>query len=121
MFVTFFLGLFDPSQNKLVYVNAGHLQPLIMRPSEPAQTLGEAIHTPLGIFETPFVTTEVIIEPKTSILVVTDGITEAANTDGQFFEMERLAKVMTDSQASLAGELIKSATSSVTDFRQTMA
>jgi sigma-B regulation protein RsbU (phosphoserine phosphatase) len=120
MFVTLFLGLFDPSQNKLTYVNAGHLLPLIMHPSEPARMLGEATNIPLGIFESPFTTAVETIGPKTSLLVVTDGITEASSPDGQLFEIERLTELMTTSQAASAKELIKSVINSVTDFRQAL-
>lgn len=120
MFVTLFLALFDPSQNKLTYVNAGHLPPLIMHPSEPARTLGEVTNIPLGIFESPFATAVETINPKTSLLVVTDGITEASSPDGQLFEIDRLAELMTTSQATSAKELIQSVINSVTDFRQTL-
>ena len=52
--------------------------------------------------------------------MVTDGITEAGSPDGKLFETERLAEVMTDSQADSAQELIQSVMKSVTDFRQTL-
>jgi sigma-B regulation protein RsbU (phosphoserine phosphatase) len=116
MFVTFFLGLFDPSQSTIAYINAGHVPPLIMSPSEPARILGEATSIPLGIFESQFTT----IGPKTSLLVVTDGIIEAKSPDGKLFEVERLAEVMTDSQADSAQELLQSVMKSVTDFRHTL-
>ncbi len=120
MFVTFFLGLFDPSENKLAYVNAGHIPPLIMNPSEPARKLADAANMPLGIFESPFVTAEETIDPQTSLLVVTDGITEANSPDGQMYEIERLTELMTDSKAPSAKTLIQVIMDSVVDFRQTM-
>ena len=91
-----------------------------MHPSEPARKLGEVTNIPLGIFESPFVTAVETIDPKTSLLVVTDGITEAGSPDGQLFEIERLAELMTTSQAASAKELIKSVINSVTDFRQAL-
>lgn len=120
MFVTFFLGLFDPSTNKLSYVNAGHILPLIMRPSERAQPLGKATNLPLGIFKGSFEVVAEIIHPNTSLLVVTDGITEASSPDSGLFEMERLEKLMTDSRAHSAQELVQSVIRGVTDFRQTL-
>ncbi|MHC4889325.1 MAG: SpoIIE family protein phosphatase [Planctomycetota bacterium] len=120
MFVTFFLGLFDPSTNKLSYVNAGHILPLIMRPSERAQPLGKATNLPLGIFKGSFEVVAEIIHPNTSLLIVTDGITEASSPDGGLFEMERLEKLMTDSRAHSAQELVQSIIRGVTDFRQTL-
>ncbi len=54
MFVTLFLGLFDPSRNELAHVNTGHIQPLIMRHGERAQPFGKAANVPPGIFEGSF-------------------------------------------------------------------
>ncbi len=38
------------------------------------------------------------IHPDTSLVVVTDGITEANSPNGDLFEMDRLAKLMTSKQ-----------------------
>jgi serine phosphatase RsbU (regulator of sigma subunit) len=121
MFVTLFLGLFDPSKNKLAYVNAGHIQPLIMQPSERPRPLGKATNLPLGIFEGPYEMVVETIHPDTSLLVVTDGVTEASSPDGDLFEMDRLAKSMTDLEVLSAQNLVQSVTKSVADFRQTLA
>lgn len=121
MFVTLFLGLFDPSKNKLTYVNAGHIQPLIMRPSERPQPLGKAINLPLGILEGPYKMVVETIHPDTSLLVVTDGVTEASSPDGDLFETDRLVKLMADLEVHSAQNLVQSVTKSVADFRQTLA
>ena len=120
MFITFFFGLFDSSENTLSYVNAGHVLPLIMHTSQQARILGEATNPPLGIFESTFEAVVETIQPDTSLLIVTDGITEAGSPDGELFEMERLAKVMTESAASSAQELVNSVVKGAADFRQTL-
>ena len=120
MFVTLFLGLFDPSTNTLSYVNAGHISPLIMPRSEHAQPLGKATNLPLGIFKGSFETGVKTISPNTSLLVVTDGITEASSPDGELFEMECLGKLMTDLEAHSAQELVQTVIRGVTDFRKTV-
>jgi serine phosphatase RsbU (regulator of sigma subunit) len=121
MFVAFFLGLFDPSENKLAYVNAGNIPPLIMRPSERAQLLDEVSNPPLGILESPFEMGVEIIPPAATLLVVTDGITEARSPEGDFFEIDRLAKLVTDSEVPSAQSLVQLVTKRVTDFRQMLA
>ena len=120
MFVTFFLGLFDPSENRLAYVNAGHLPPLIMQPSEPAKPLDIATSPPLGIVESPVEKVVEIVPPGSTLVVVTDGITEACSPGGELFEMDRLAKLLTDSAFDSAGSLVQSVTQAVVDFRQTL-
>ncbi|MCP4608703.1 MAG: SpoIIE family protein phosphatase [Planctomycetes bacterium] len=120
MFVTLFLGLFDPSTNTLSYVNAGHISPLIMPPSEHAQSLGKAANLPLGIFEGTYEMLVKTISPNTSLLVVTDGITEANSPDGGLLGMECLGKLMTDLESHSAQELVQTVIRGVTDFRKTM-
>ncbi|MHC4616840.1 MAG: SpoIIE family protein phosphatase [Planctomycetota bacterium] len=118
MFVTLFLGLFDPSRNEIGYINAGHIQPLIMRPSERAQLLGEPANPPVGIFEGTFETVVETIDPDASLLVVTDGITEAASPGGERFEMDRLEELMTSGHARSAQELVHLVAKGAADFRQ---
>ncbi|MCP4256270.1 MAG: SpoIIE family protein phosphatase [Planctomycetes bacterium] len=120
MFVTLFLGLFNPSTNTLSYVNAGHISPLIIPPSEHPQQLGKAANLPLGIFKEVFEMRSKTISPNTGLLVVTDGITEAGSPEGELFEMEGLEKLMTDSESHSAQELIQTVIRGVTDFRKTM-
>lgn len=120
MFVTLFLGLFDPEKNELAYVNAGHLLPLIMHPSESVRVLGEVANIPLGIFEKPFEMFVEKIYPDTSLLVTTDGITEATSPEGERFKTDRLAKLMAESKTGSARDIIKTITESVADFRQTL-
>jgi len=118
MFVTLFLGLFDPSTNKLSYVNAGHLLPLVMEPSAPAKPLGKATNIPLGIFTGSYEMAEEILCPGTALLVVTDGITEAESPDDERFKTENLSIAMTKSQAASARELVQAIIKSVTVFRK---
>jgi len=118
MFVTLFLGLFDPSINKLSYVNAGHILPLIMEPPAPAKPLGKATNMPLGIFTGSYEMAEEILHPGTTLLVVTDGITEAESPDDERFKMENLSILMTKSQAASAKELVQAVIKSVTVFRK---
>ena len=120
MFVTLFLGLFDPSTNTLSYVNAGHIPPLIKQPSDQAQPLGEVTNLPLGIFKEAFKMQVDTISPNTSLLVVTDGITEASSPDDELFGMECLVKLMTDTEPHSAQELVQTVIRGVTDFRKTV-
>ena len=119
MFVTLFLGLFDPSTNTLYYVNAGHIPPLIKPPSEQAQPLGEVTNLPLGIFKEAFKMQVETISPDTSLLVVTDGITEAGSPEGELFGMDGLEKLMTNSEPHSAQDLIQTVIKGVADFRKT--
>ena len=114
------MGLFDPSQSTISYINAGHIPPVIIPSSGPARILAEATNIPLGIFESEFTTKVETIDSKTGLLVVTDGIIEAGSPDDKLFGMERLIDVVTNSKADSAQKLIQSVMRSVTDFRQAL-
>jgi sigma-B regulation protein RsbU (phosphoserine phosphatase) len=120
MFVTLFLGLFDPGRNELKYVNAGHLQPLVRQLLGPARWLGEPANPPLGILEGRFDMVAKRIDPGTALLVVTDGITEASLAVGDMFEADRLEKLITDCQFHSAADLVETVIKAVTDFRQSL-
>ena len=121
MFVTLFLGLFDPCENKLAYVNCGHIPPLLVRPSRAVERLEDGANLPLGILEGTFDMAEEVIESGSGLVVVTDGIIEAGAPDGAMYEMERLVKLLDDARAGSAQALVRSITRSVADFRQPLA
>ncbi len=118
MFVTIFLGLFDPSSNILSYVNAGHIQPLIKSPLGSTRLLGEPENPPFGIVEERFEMKAEVIEAGSSLLVVTDGITEAESPDGEMFEISCLEKMLAELEFESAEQLTVATTKAASDFRQ---
>lgn len=121
MFVTFFLGLFDPKENKLKYINAGHIEPILKSPSEEARFLEGAKNIPLGIVEQPFEMVEETIPVDTSLLVVTDGVTETFSPDGEEYGTERLVELINNSQVQSAEEIVQLVNSEVSSFRKSLA
>jgi sigma-B regulation protein RsbU (phosphoserine phosphatase) len=97
-FFTAFLGIYEPSIRRLIYANAGHPPPLLKRSSDGAiYSLDSALSHPLGIDESMSLTQATItLEPEDTIVLYTDGITEARDPQGNFFEQERLVRVLQD-------------------------
>lgn len=94
-YVTMFYCEYDCRQRRLTYSNAGHEPPLLIRhgASEAIriQTLNEG-GTVMGLFagiRYPSATVE--LEPGDTLLLYTDGVTDAVNPEGERFERERLA------------------------------
>ena len=99
MFVTMFYAVFDPATGKLVYANGGHNPPIIVRPdgssTVPPQTDGIA----LGIMpDVDFAQNEITLSPGDILVLYTDGVTEAMNSRGEEFEMDRLRAVFAAAQ-----------------------
>jgi sigma-B regulation protein RsbU (phosphoserine phosphatase) len=98
-FVTGFLGIYEPGTRRLTYSNAGHPPPLLRRSSHgPIFTLDEVGSYPLGIDDAEtFEEASVQLEPGDTVLLYTDGITEARDTNGDQFDPRRLMCVFRDS------------------------
>ncbi|MCO4748111.1 MAG: PP2C family protein-serine/threonine phosphatase, partial [Proteobacteria bacterium] len=91
MFVTLWLGILDIPSGRLVYTNGGH-NPPILRRANGALELLETIHGPIvgamdGLaYDEDWVT----LLPGDSLLLFTDGVTEAMDVDGDLYGDERL-------------------------------
>jgi phosphoserine phosphatase RsbU/P len=93
-FITLFYGVYTPATGKLTYVNAGHLPPLIRRLDGRYERLG-GTGVALGMFEgSAFGSVETKLEPGETLVLYSDGITEAEDPGGQPFEEAGLEMIM---------------------------
>lgn len=93
-FVTVFYGIFDPQTGALAYCNAGHPPPLLLGPSradEPDWLKNTGV--PLGVIEDATWQRAIsLLAPGYTLILYTDGITEAEDMDHRFFGLERLVE-----------------------------
>lgn len=86
VFVTFLMACFEPASGRLVYVRAGHIPPYRRNGAGEVSRLECPGGPPLGLSESVrFREGEVTLAPGDRLLVVTDGITEAANSASHQF------------------------------------
>ncbi len=109
-FVTAMGGFFDPRQRRLVLARAGHL-PLFHYHAR-ARTVDRVIPRGLGlglnaegVFASELEERAINYEPGDVFLFVTDGITEAQQTNGEQFGEDRLATTLHESSASCAEDI----------------
>ena len=89
MFATVFAAVLDADSGILRYANAGHTRPVIF--GKNAEFLEVDTGIALGLFEDAgIVDCSVTLEHNSGILIYTDGVTEAVNTQKEFFGEERL-------------------------------
>ncbi len=84
-YATLFFGEYCENSRRLRYANAGHLPPLLVRRGRIVERL-DPTATVLGIFrdwETEIA--EARMEPEDTLVIYTDGITEASNAQGEEF------------------------------------
>ncbi|MBP5382049.1 MAG: SpoIIE family protein phosphatase [Bacteroidales bacterium] len=115
MFVTFFCGVLDLKSGRLRYCNAGHDRPLMV--GEAVEELDAVANLPLGVFgTTEFEEQECLLPPGTAILLYTDGLTEAKDTQRQQFTLARVKKVVEDSHNMSAEALVTGLVGEVGNF-----
>lgn len=121
-FVTVFLGILDSKKGRISYVNAGHNPPLIiLREGEPDFLKGAA-STAIGIYEDSIFTSDTFqLMPGETILLYTDGVTEAFNQKEEQFSEERLQKEAANLQKNSMRELVTAILREVESFTGNVA
>ncbi len=95
MFVTVWIGILEISTGKLKAANAGHEYPAVRH----ADGMYEMFHDPHGLViggmeETRYKEYELTLEPGSSLFLYTDGVTEAADRDGNRFGEDMLLRAL---------------------------
>jgi sigma-B regulation protein RsbU (phosphoserine phosphatase) len=81
-FITFFIMLLDTQKHDLTYVNAGHNSPLHVHSNTSIISELSAEMIPLGMLEEASGTPKTVhLEPDDEIVLYTDGVTEAMNSE----------------------------------------
>jgi len=115
-YATLFFADYDDASGRLCYANCGHNPPILMRAGDKVERLA-ATTTVVGLFtdwECPI--GEVVLESGDLLVIYTDGVTEAANADGEEFGEERLLEVVQAHRLVPVGALLKTISAKVQRF-----
>ena len=116
-FITLFYGEFEAATGRLRYTNAGHNYPLVRRQNGSVEELREG-GLPLGLFEdAEYQQGEVQIAAGESLLLYSDGISEAMDIRGQEFGEDRLTGFWQQRGAHTAAGFIEDVLAEVERFR----
>jgi serine phosphatase RsbU (regulator of sigma subunit) len=111
MFATLFLGILDPAAGRLTYVNGGHEPPLFLRKGQPVVYL-RATGLAIGAMpDSTYRAESIVFQPGDSLVLYTDGVTDADDDAGAHFSKQRLVSLVSEkSEAaqSLLGLVIAS-------------
>ncbi len=98
MFVTLLYAVFNPSNGLLNYANGGHNPPIIVHPDGSSTLLPATGGIALGVAPGfKYEESSIILDPGDTIILYTDGVTEAMNTEGEEFGLDRLRNLFTNS------------------------
>jgi serine phosphatase RsbU (regulator of sigma subunit) len=105
-FATFFLGDIEEATGSMRYVNAGHIPPFFYRARTRSLERLSAGGTVLGLFpEAQFTAGEVEFDAGDTLVVFTDGLSEAWGAEEEEFGEERIGALIRDNASLPAKEL----------------
>lgn len=92
MFITAFYGVLEPQIGRLIYCNAGHNPPILIRGCQTGEPLALSPNgMALGIDpDATWVAVSKQIGPEDTLLLYTDGVVEANDPEGEFYGMQKL-------------------------------
>jgi sigma-B regulation protein RsbU (phosphoserine phosphatase) len=117
-FVTAFYGILDATNKTLSYTNAGHNPPLLLDKDGNAKFIDKG-SLPLGMFkDTRYHEYYLTTEPGDVLVLYTDGVTEAQNSQGEEFGRTRLAEAARANQQLSARDLIIAVNNEVLEWTE---
>jgi sigma-B regulation protein RsbU (phosphoserine phosphatase) len=116
MFITVFCGIIDLNTNMLIYANAGHNPPLIIK-ERSAEFLELISSPPLGAMtDINFENQTIRLSIDESLLLYTDGVTEAMTSNKELFSADRLLDTVCRFKPKTSEECIKNIKNKLISF-----
>jgi serine phosphatase RsbU (regulator of sigma subunit) len=117
MFITLFYGILNTRTGVLEFANAGHNPPYVISPGGSVRALKERSGPMLGVFDgIEYQTRSTEIAPGEGVFVFTDGVTEAIDLKGGFFDDARLEAYLAAHSSHSAEELVSGVQADVKRF-----
>ncbi|MGB9588402.1 MAG: PP2C family protein-serine/threonine phosphatase, partial [Armatimonadota bacterium] len=115
--ITLFYAVIDVESGRLLYANAGHPPPLLMRVSgDIIQLPSYDQQPPIGVYsEIDYVTRELGLNPGDTLICYTDGVIEARRC-GKQFGIEGLVQIASESFGSSPSRIVRVIYDAVRDF-----
>ncbi|ANY21395.1 Phosphoserine phosphatase RsbU [Tsuneonella dongtanensis] len=116
MGVTLLVAMLDCSTGSLVLVNAGHENPLLVRTNGTVETVPLRGGPPLCVVDFAYPEEAVKLSPGETIVLLTDGATEAQNEALEFFGIEGVIAALSKEGDMRAGERAEDLADRVREF-----
>ncbi|HKV04882.1 MAG TPA: SpoIIE family protein phosphatase [Candidatus Acidoferrales bacterium] len=105
-YATMFFGILDCNGN-LEFINAGHPSPFLLRRGEVTEPFSDG-SAPVGLLPgAEYLTARLKLRPDDTLILFSDGVSEAMDPEEQMFGVPRLREVIADQHEAPLGELQK--------------
>lgn len=116
MFATFFWGNLNHDTHQFRYVNAGHVPPLLIRADGRIESLKSG-GLPIGVVNSfDHREAEITLAPGDTLVICSDGVTEAAGRGGELFGKRRFAEILKQHSFQTAQEIGKAILADISSF-----
>ena len=117
MFVTVIYAVFDPDSGVVTYANGGHNNPLLVHSDGTSEELPMTGGIALGVMPgLEYKESEVTLAQGDSLILYTDGVSEAMNSEGEEFGVDRLMEIFTKNPPTSARGTNEAILQAVHDF-----
>lgn len=91
-FVTFVLTILDLETHEMEVLNAGHMSPIVRKPDGSIEEFADdSVGIPIGVMEDfPYEVVTRKLEPGETVVIYTDGVSEAMNHKNELYGLEHL-------------------------------
>jgi serine phosphatase RsbU (regulator of sigma subunit)/pSer/pThr/pTyr-binding forkhead associated (FHA) protein len=114
-FATLVAGVLDPSTGRVDFTNAGHVPPLVISKNG-TQTLGTT-DLVVGLFtHAQYHTQSIMLDPGDTLVLFTDGVTEAENDKEEQLGLPRIATLLDTMHGKLAPLILETIDQNVREF-----
>jgi sigma-B regulation protein RsbU (phosphoserine phosphatase) len=106
MFLSVFYGVLNPASGVLIYVNAGHPPPIVIRHNGEVEYL-QKTGMVLGVEkEKKYLVEKMVLKKKDLLFCYTDGITESMNIDGKMIGVDNIIQVLQKNKSFSVDDII---------------
>ena len=117
MFVTVFYGIYNIRTGEIKYTNAGHNPPYVLKRDGRVEKLPVTVNMAIGIFgDFEYQESTLQLEHGDTLLLYTDGVTEAINPSEEEFREERLEQTLQNMSQPTCQEMIDKIKADVKTF-----
>ena len=117
-FITFFIGIADPEKNEMIYCNAGHNPPLLVRSDGSLEKLA-VCGTVLGMLpEIGYDQRSCSFAPGDLLAVFSDGVTEAESPQEEEYGDDRLGEWLIGRRESESKSLVEGVLADIDQFTE---
>ncbi len=116
LFITFFMASIDAANDRISYVNAGHNPPLLVRGDGRVERLSQGGLLFGVVRNAEYVEGITDFKIGDTLLMYTDGVSEAMNADEEEFGEDRIIAIISENTAVNPEELLQKIESKVEEF-----